>query len=522
MKEKDQELYQNFLKGNEKAFEELIAKYKNNMLYFIAKYVKNLETAEDIFQETILYLLENKEKYDHHYSLKTYLYLIAKSKAMDYLKRKSKIENIEDYEAIEDRKLLEEIIITKERLQKITKVMSQMSFDYQMVVYLTKIEKLSYEETAMVMGKTPRQIKTLAYYAKKKLKQLLINEGVIEMKKNKIIKLVSIVLVIGICMSGVVFAKEIVEFVKRFFPGSSEGVNIAVNHDYVTDVETNTQNADGIAIKVDSILMDDFNLAINFDVQLDEKFNVDDFVSVWLEDLRIVDEQNNIVFSTDYNNLENIGTEKWEPEYWNGYSFGSEKKGEHQFTITLSSSATEGHYFPKSKHLKISFTRLLDRKNFYEEILNKVYIGDWHFEIDVPEEFYNRETCLYQAKSCNEEGIDLNKVTATLSQTGFKISIPEVKTDKVNYEWLHSSAPKSIFDKIALQKEYVETKEGKRFEPAGSSDGDGGYSLPEGENKIINYHQTFNLTTFDATDAIMIHIFTNKGEEIIIEFERKI
>ena len=154
MKEKDQELYQNFLKGNEKAFEELIAKYKNNMLYFIAKYVKNLETAEDIFQETILYLLENKEKYDHHYSLKTYLYLIAKSKAMDYLKRKSKIENIEDYEAIEDRKLLEEIIITKERLQKITKVMSQMSFDYQMVVYLTKIEKLSYEETAMVMGKT--------------------------------------------------------------------------------------------------------------------------------------------------------------------------------------------------------------------------------------------------------------------------------------------------------------------------------------------------------------------------------
>lgn len=154
--------------------------------------------------------------------------------------------------------------------------------------------------------------------------------------------------------------------------------------------------------------------------------------------------------------------------------------------------------------------------------MNKVYIGDWNFEIEVPEKFYNRETCSYQAKSCNEKGIDLKQITATLSQTGFKISIPEIKTDKVNYEWLHSNSPKNIIDKIALQKEYVETKDGKRFETAGSSDGDGGYGLPEGENRIINYHQTFNLTAFDGTDELTVHIFTNKGEEIIIVFERKI
>lgn len=364
MKEKDQELYQNFLEGNEKAFEELMVKYKNHMLYFITKYVKNLETAEDIFQETVLYLLENKEKYDQQYSLKTYLYLIAKSKAMDYLKRKRKIENIEDYETIEDRKLLEEIVVAKERLQKMSKVMEKMSFDYKMVIYLTKIEELSYEETAMIMGKTPRQIKTLAYYAKKKLKQLLINEGVIEMKKNKIIKLVSIVVVIGICMSGVVFAKEIVEFVKRFFPGSSEGVDIAVNHDYVTEVETDTQNADGIEISVDSVLMDDFNLAINFEVQLDEKYNVDDFASVWLEDLKIVDEQNNIVFSTDYNNLENIGTEKWDPEYWNGYSMGAEKKRRTSVYDYAVIFCNRGTLFSKKQTVENQFYKIIGSKEF--------------------------------------------------------------------------------------------------------------------------------------------------------------
>ncbi len=41
-----------------------------------------------------------------------------------------------------------------------------------------------------------------------------------------------------------------------------------------------------------------------------------------------------------------------------------------------------------------------------------------------------------------------------------------------------------------------------------------------GENKIINYRQIFNLTRYDATDNLTVHIFTNKGEEIIIEYEK--
>lgn len=69
-----------------------------------------------------------------------------------------------------------------------------------------------------------------------------------------------------------------------------------------------------------------------------------------------------------------------------------------------------------------------------------------------------------------------------------------------------------------LQKEYIETLDGKRFEPAGRSDGDGLTSLSS-EN-VINYYNTFNLTTYEATDKIIAHIFTNKGEEIVINLER--
>lgn len=59
--DQDKILYQQFLDGDMKSFETLIMKYKNNLLYFILKYVKKYEIAEDIFQETAMYLLSKKE-----------------------------------------------------------------------------------------------------------------------------------------------------------------------------------------------------------------------------------------------------------------------------------------------------------------------------------------------------------------------------------------------------------------------------------------------------------------------------
>jgi hypothetical protein len=66
----------------------------------------------------------------------------------------------------------------------------------------------------------------------------------------------------------------------------------------------------------------------------------------------------------------------------------------------------------------------------------------------------------------------------------------------------------------------IQTSDGKKFETSKKSDGDAGYSSASNESKITNYHQTFNLTKYDATDELIVHIFTNKDEEIIIEFKK--
>ena len=105
----DKRLYNQFLNGNNNAFNYLISKYKNNVIYFISRYVKNIDVAEDIFQDVIVYILENKDKYNFDYSFKTYLYIIAKSRALNYIKnnKNNTIELSEIANNLSEDKLLE-------------------------------------------------------------------------------------------------------------------------------------------------------------------------------------------------------------------------------------------------------------------------------------------------------------------------------------------------------------------------------------------------------------------------------
>lgn len=337
---------------------------------------------------------------------------------------------------------------------------------------------------------------------------------------------------IVLTITGTVFAKDIGNFVRGLFgPSASEGVDIAIDNGYVAKVNTEYQNSNGIEMKVESFLLDDYNFDINFIVKVAEDYNIDEFERADFTDLVIKNENGDFVFNTGMDiqgKTEEQIKEMYggkEP-YMGGYSFHKEKISDNEFRLVLTASGSSIP-FPKSNKLIIDLSEIdtwewVD-ENFLEAGKNeKIYEGNWHFEIDVPEEQSNREEITYKAISCSEKQIDLNSITARLSKTAFKISIPKIKTNKVNFDALHNYDGISIYNMIALQKEYVETSKGKKFETARRSDGDSGYGLPADElDTIIDYHQTFNLTEFDATDTVTVHIFTNKDEEIIIEFEKE-
>lgn len=266
-----------------------------------------------------------------------------------------------------------------------------------------------------------------------------------------------------VSITGVVFANDIGSFIKKLFgANTSDGVDIAINNGYVSEVQTETQSAEGIEIGVDSLIMDDFNFAVNFKVTLDDKYKIEEFKNCELEDLKIVDETGKMIFSS-------MGAQVEEP-YEGAYSFLlQEQKGR---TLTLSLSATGNpDLFPKSKHLSFAFTKVktwyYDEKN--HTTIDKFYEGDWNFEVDVPEEFYKRETTYYKATASNEDSININEIHAVLSNTALRITIPSIKpTEKIDYKLIHERSNNEI-NTSPLQREYIETAEGKSFEPSARS-----------------------------------------------------
>ena len=173
----DKKLYKNYLNGDNKAFESLVLKYKEQIIYFISTYTKNTQIAEDISQDVFVYILLNKEQYDFKYTFKTYLYMIAKCRAINYIKKEKRVTNILQYEnlCIEDNNL-EEIVFKNEENQNIKKMIKKLKPEYQEIIYLTIFQGFKYKETAKIMDKSIAQVKGLLHRAKKKLKQLLESE----------------------------------------------------------------------------------------------------------------------------------------------------------------------------------------------------------------------------------------------------------------------------------------------------------------------------------------------------------
>lgn len=177
----DAELYKEFLNGNEEAFNNIIRKYRKPLISFISRLVKSVEVAEDIAQDTFVYVLMNKTEYDFKYSLKTYLYTIAKCRAINYLKKERKVVSYDEaYMREKEETYIDEDLIKEENKKEIYEAIGKLKKSYQIVIYLKDIEGLKYKEISRILNKTVPQLKMMTHRARKSLEKTMRKE----VKKN--------------------------------------------------------------------------------------------------------------------------------------------------------------------------------------------------------------------------------------------------------------------------------------------------------------------------------------------------
>ena len=172
--------YRRFLAGDESAFDEIIKEYFHGLVFFINRYVQDLHAAEDIAIDALSDLIVHRHRYHFGTSLKTYLFMMGRSRALDYIKHRKIMNETELSDAdgvTDDSQDPYAILLADERKRLVHQALEKLPADMQTAVHLVYFAELSYEETAKVMKKNRKQVDNLLYRAKKELRIILGKEG---------------------------------------------------------------------------------------------------------------------------------------------------------------------------------------------------------------------------------------------------------------------------------------------------------------------------------------------------------
>ncbi|MEA4832780.1 ECF RNA polymerase sigma factor SigM [bioreactor metagenome] len=183
------ECFFRYIGGDESGFDELIHLYRESLTAFVSGYVRSRAEAEDIAADVFVELIVHPDKFDPaRGSIKTYMYSIARSRALDFLRRIKRGNETAISTTIDCNDTILDIpdlahpspeaeYITREeqteRAEALRSAMASIKEEYRTVLRLVYYENMSYSEAGEVMHKTSKQTDNLVFRAKHALKKAM-------------------------------------------------------------------------------------------------------------------------------------------------------------------------------------------------------------------------------------------------------------------------------------------------------------------------------------------------------------
>ena len=170
--------YRRVLDGDMSGFDELIEMYREPLIWFINGFLHNLAESEDVAEDTFMELIVHPRRYSFRSSFKTYLFTVARNKAVDRVRKEQKLsyapmDEAEGAEATD----MDDYMARKELREIIYRAMDKIEPEYSAVLRLVYFEDMASDEAAKVMGKNKKQIYNLLYRAKISLRRAIEEEG---------------------------------------------------------------------------------------------------------------------------------------------------------------------------------------------------------------------------------------------------------------------------------------------------------------------------------------------------------
>lgn len=373
----------------------------------------------------------------------------------------------------------------------------------------------------------------------------------------------------SLSITGIVFARDISARVYENFWHTGSGIGKAMEEGYIEEPEMEPQNSVAVmevkesgekiedletSVKVDELVMDDFNLSLTFNVTLSDKaLEIAKAEEIWgmdFTDMVIKDENDYVVYigSDKYSEFD-IEDEKVINTGIN--SFLQERKG--NTLKVIYNIYTGSAHFPKSKKLNIEFSKInISKEDDVATMFGEgeiTFTGNWKFSVDVPEKMYNRQSIEYKQKSSTND--DYKITSAVLYDTGMELNVvvenvgklpewptsPEIefyKTLPEDSEIKSSEISSYLYNKLeatgkmreyskkydeAIDLEcYLLNESGEKFGRTEGPRENGGKKV-SGNGELI-YNAMFDLTKYDGSDEIKV-VLTRHGKEETIILEKK-
>ena len=178
----DKDLLSDVINGNIESFDILVDRYKNRLMNFVFRFVKDYDVSEDIVQETFLRVFRKRRDYKAIANFSTWIFTIAGNLAKSELRRRKrwKFLSLDSDNGYDKNFELPDLGMTPDRMtavklldENVQKAIDILNPKYKEPIILRNIEGMSYQQIAEITGVPVGTVKSRVHRARMKLQKKL-------------------------------------------------------------------------------------------------------------------------------------------------------------------------------------------------------------------------------------------------------------------------------------------------------------------------------------------------------------
>jgi len=172
----DQELVNEFISGNESAFNRLAKRYQEKIYWHARRMTGNHLDADEIVQQVLLVMFNKLKTFKFQSSLYTWIFRVTSTRSINLIKKRQ-IQQLMPLDKWSETGEAKNDIFTKleekEKFEQMQKLLKEIPAKQREVFLFRNFEGLCYEEIAKITGRSVGTLKANYYHAFKKIKEVM-------------------------------------------------------------------------------------------------------------------------------------------------------------------------------------------------------------------------------------------------------------------------------------------------------------------------------------------------------------